>query len=161
MTDREKAVNPIPTGFPEVIPYLIVHDGHAAVEFYKKVFNSKERDFVTMPDGKVAHAELEIGESLIMLADEHAEASARSPKTIGATPVFIHVYVEDVDTVFKRALDAGATELRPLENQFYGDRTGTLLDPFGHQWSIATHVEDVSKEELARRFEEMTKSQGS
>ena len=106
------------------------------------------------PDGKIGHAELQLGDSVVMLSDEYPELSVRSPKTIGGTPVVMSVYVDDVDAVFKRALGAGATSVRDVEDQFYGDRTGQFEDPFGHRWSVATHIEDVSPEEMGRRAAE-------
>jgi PhnB protein len=144
-------VKPIPEGYPSVMPYLIVDGGVAAIEFYGKVLGATERMRMPGPDGKIGHAELEVGDSLIMLADEHPEVGAVGPKTVGGTPVTIHVYVEDVDDVFQRAIDAGAKELRGVEDQFYGDRSAQFEDPFGHRWSVATHVEDVPPEEMEKR----------
>jgi PhnB protein len=149
-------VKPIPDGYPRVIPYLIVDGGDAAIEFYGSVLGAKERMRMGGPDGKIGHAELELGDSLIMLADEHPDMGARSPKTIGGSPVTISAYVEDVDAVFAAALAAGATEVRAVENQFYGDRSGQFDDPFGHRWSIATHVEDVPPDEMERRAAAMS-----
>jgi len=145
------AVKPVPDGYPQVIPYLSVDGASAAIDFYTKVFGAKERMRMPAPDGKVGHAELEIGDSLVMLADVFPEMGGQSPKSIGGTPVSVMVYVEDVDAVFDRAISAGATAERPVENQFYGDRAGQFVDPFGHQWFVATHVEDVPPEELAKR----------
>jgi PhnB protein len=119
--------------------------------FYATVFGATERMRMPEPDGRIGHAELQIGESLIMLSDEYPELGVRSPKALGGTSVTMSVYVEDVDGVFDRALQAGATVLRPIQDQFYGDRSGTLEDPFGHRWSVATHIEDVPPEELAAR----------
>jgi PhnB protein len=147
-------VKPIPDGYPQVMPYLIVDGADAAIEFYERVLGAKERMRMGAPEGKVGHAELELGGSLIMLADEYPEMGQRSPKAIGGTPVTISVYVEDVDAVFDAALGAGATELRAVENQFYGDRTGQFEDPFGHRWSVATHVEDVPPDEMEKRAAE-------
>jgi PhnB protein len=144
-------VKPIPDGYPQVTPYLIVDDGNAAIEFYGRVLGARERVRMAGPDGKVGHAELQIGDSLLMLADEFPEMGNRSPKSIGGTPVTISVYVEDVDAVFDRAVQAGAKPLRPVEDQFYGDRAGQFEDPFGHRWSVATHVEDVPPDEMQRR----------
>ena len=144
-------VKPIPDGYPQVTPYLCVDGAAAAIEFYGKVFGAKERMRMPGPDGKVGHAELEIGDSLIMLADEHPEMGVLGPKTIGGSPVTISIYVEDVDDVFERAVGAGAKELRGVENQFYGDRSGQFEDPFGHRWSVGTHVEDVPPDEMAKR----------
>ena len=145
---------PIPDGYPRVTPYLIVDDAGAAIDFYCSVLGATERMRMGGPDGKVGHAELEIGDSVIMLADEHPEMRAVGPKTVGGTPVSIHVYVEDVDSVFEQALKSGAEELRPLENQFYGDRSASFKDPFGHHWSVATHVEDVPPDEMEKRAAE-------
>ena len=147
-------VKPIPDGYPQVTPYLSVDGANAAIDFYSKVFGAKERLRMPTPDGKVGHAELELGDSLIMLADTFPEMGAPSPKSLGGTPVTISVYVEDVDDVFERALGEGATALRQVENQFYGDRAGQFEDPFGHRWSIATHVEDVPPDEMAKRAAE-------
>jgi PhnB protein len=148
-------VKPIPDGYPQVIPYLIVDGADAAIEFYVKVLGAKERMRMPGPDGKVGHAELELGGGLIMLADEFPDMDNRSPKAIGGTSVTIHAYVEDVDSVFNAAVEAGAKELRPVENQFYGDRTGQFEDPFGHRWSVATHVEDVPPDEMEKRAAEV------
>jgi PhnB protein len=149
-------VQPIPEGYPRVTPYLIVDGGADAIDFYGKVLGAKERMRMGGPEGKIGHAELEVGDSVIMLADEHPEMSAVGPKTVGGTPVTIHVYVEDVDATFKRAIDAGAKELSEVEDKFYGDRSGQFEDPFGHKWSIATHVEEVSAEEMEKRMAAMS-----
>lgn len=148
-------VKPIPDEYPRVTPYLIVDGASAAIEFYERVFGATERMRLPGPDGKLGHAELQLGDSMIMLADEYPEMDQRSPKTIGGTPVTLSVYVEDVDDTFDRAVQAGAKALRPVELQFYGDRAGQFEDPFGHRWSIATHVEDVPPEEMAKRAEAM------
>ncbi len=142
---------PIPEGYPRVTPYLCVQGAGDAIEFYSKVLGAVERMRMPMPGGKVGHAELELGDSLIMLSDEAPEMGIRSPKAIGGTPVTVSVYVEDVDAVFDRALQEGATSLRAVEDQFYGDRSGQFEDPFGHRWSVATHVEDVPADEMERR----------
>ena len=144
-------VNPIPENYPRVIPYLSVVGAADAIDFYVKVFGAKERMRMGGPDGKIGHAEIEIGDSVVMLADEFPDMGGKSPKTIGGTAVTVMVYVEDVDDCFKRALDSGAKELRPLENQFYGDRSGQFEDPWGHHWYIASHVEDVAPEEMDKR----------
>ena len=144
-------VKPIPDGYPRVTPYLYIDGAGAAIDFYGAVLGATERMRMGGPDGKVGHAELQIGDSVIMLADEHPDMGIRGPKTIGGTPVAISVYVEDVDAVFERALKEGATELRAVDNQFYGDRSGQFEDPFGHHWSVATHVEDVPPDEMAKR----------
>ncbi len=146
---------PIPDGYPRVSPYLIVDGANAAIDFYVSVLGAKERMRMPGPDDKVGHAELAIGESLIMLADEFPDMGARSPKSIGGSPVTIHVYVEDVDATVALAVKAGAAILRPVEDKFYGDRGGEFIDPYGHRWSIATHVEDLSPEEMQLRMGEM------
>ena len=147
-------VNPIPDGYPRVTPYLIVDDASAAIDFYKSVLDATERMRMGGPDGKVGHAELGIGDSVIMLADEHPEMDARGPKTVGGTPVSLHVYVEDADSVFERAIESGARALRPVEDKFYGDRSGSFEDPFGHHWHVATHVEEVPPDEMSKRAAE-------
>ena len=148
-------VKPIPDGYPRVTPYLHVDGASKAIEFYRTVFGAKERMRLAAPGGRIGHAELEIGNSMIMLADEHPEMNIRGPKSVGGTPVTVLVYVEDVDRAFERALKAGAKELRPVQNQFYGDRSGQFEDPFGHQWNVATHVEDVPPDEMAKRAAKM------
>jgi PhnB protein len=145
------AVKPIPDGYPQVIPYLAVDGASRAIEFYSKVFGAKERGRMPGPDGKVGHAELEIGDSVVMLADAFPEMGGKTPQDLGGSPVTLMVYVQDVDAVFERALSAGATEERKVENQFYGDRAGQFADPFGHKWFVATHVEDVPPDEMAKR----------
>jgi PhnB protein len=153
-------VKPIPDAYPQVSPYLCVDGADAAIRFYSDVFGATERMRMGGgpgdPADKVGHAELQIGDGLIMLADEFPEMGAVGPKTVGGTPVTISVYVED----FARALAAGATELRAVEDQFYGDRSGQFEDPFGHRWSVSTHVEDVPPDEMARRAAEAAQSQG-
>ena len=149
-------VKPIPDGYPQVVPYLSVDGAEAAIQFYGRVFDATERMRLPGPGGRIGHAELQLGDSLIMLSDEFAEMGNRSPKSIGGTAVTISVYAEDVDAVFARATqEAGVNVLRPVENQFYGDRTCMFVDPFGHRWSVATHVEDVPPDEMARRAAEM------
>ena len=147
-------VNPIPEGYPRVCPSLAIDGAAAAIDFYTSVLGATERMRMPMPDGRVGHAELQIGDSVIMLADEFPEMDHRGPKSVGGTPVTLHVYVEDVDATFQRALDAGAKELRAVQDEFYGDRTGQFEDPFGHRWSITSHIEDVSEEEMMRRMSE-------
>lgn len=142
---------PIPEGYHSITPYLIVTGAAGAIEFYKHAFGAKEVLRIPHPDGRIGHAELQMGDSRIMLADEFPEMGARSPMSLGGTPVSVLLYVEDVDEVTRRALAAGAKMLRPVKDRFYGDRTGTLSDPFGHQWTIATHKEDVSPEEMQKR----------
>ena len=144
-------VNPIPDEYPRVMPYLIVDGAAAAIDFYTSVFGATERMRMPGPNGRIGHAELQIGDSVIMLADENPEMAIHGPKTIGGTPVTLHVYVEDSDAAFERALNAGAKSLRPVENQFYGDRSGQFEDPFGHKWNVATHIEDVPPDEMEKR----------
>ena len=152
---------PIPEGYHTVTPYLIIDGAAAAIDFYKKAFGAKEVFRFPMPDGKIAHAEIKIGDSHIMLGDEPTGEMAntpdhqdfKSPKSSGTT-VGICLYVEDVDALAKQAMAAGAKELRPVVNQFYGDRVGTYKDPFGHVWTIATHIEDVSHDEMMRRAQQ-------
>jgi PhnB protein len=144
-------VKPVPEGYPRVTPYLIVDGAGAAIDFYTSVLGATERMRMPAPEGRIGHAELELGNSVIMLADESPEMSARAPGTVGGTPVSLHVYVEDVDAVFDRALKAGAKELRAVEDRFYGDRTGGFEDPFGHRWDVASHVEDVPPDEMEKR----------
>jgi PhnB protein len=150
-------VQAIPAGYAGVTPYLIVRDAARMLDFYKKGFGATEVLRLPAPGGKIGHAEIKIGDSVIMLADEHPEMDARSPTHFGGSPVSIMVYVEDVDRQFKQALAAGGTELRPLTDQFYGDRSGTLKDPFGHSWHLSTHKEDVTPEEMNRRMAAMKK----
>jgi len=144
-------VKPIPEGYPRVTPYLIVDGASAAIDFYTSVLGATERMRMSAPDDRVGHAELEIGDSVIMLADESPEMDARSPRTVGGTPVSLHVYVEDADSTFERAIGAGATALQQVEDKFYGDRSGSFEDPFGHRWHVATHVEDVPPGEMEKR----------
>jgi PhnB protein len=145
-------VKPIPDGYPQVTPYLHLDGAQEAIEFYEKVFGARERMRMGGPDGKIGHAELELGDGgLIMLADASPDMGARSPKDIGGSPVTLSLYVEDVDAVFGAAVEAGATPIREVEDQFYGDRSGGFEDPFGHRWSVATHVEDVPPEEMEKR----------
>jgi len=145
-------VKPIPEGYHTVTPYLIVKDAARALEFYKKIFSAKELMRFDMPDGRLGHAEIRIGDSIIMLADEFPEMGHRSPKSLGGSPIGLAIYVPDVDTLAKQFVAAGAKEMRPVKDQFYGDRSGTFEDPFGHVWTIATHKEDLSPEEVQRRF---------
>jgi PhnB protein len=154
------AVNYVPEGYHSVTPYLIIKDAASAIDFYKKAFGAIELMRFPGPGGKVMHAEIKIGDSPVMLADEFPEMDALSPQTIGGTPVGLAVYTKDVDALAKQAEAAGAKVLRPLADQFYGDRSCTLLDPFGHQWTLATHKEDVPPAEMKRRFEDMMKQQG-
>lgn len=151
------AVKPRPDGYHTATPYLIVSDAAAALDYYKKAFGATELMRLKDPAGKVLHSEFRVGDSPIMLADEFPDMGFKGPGAFGGSPVSIMLYVDDVDATFKQAVDAGATELRPVEDQFYGDRLGTLADPFGHTWSLSTHVEDVAPEEIERRFKEMMK----
>jgi PhnB protein len=141
----------IPDGYHTATPYLIVDGAARALEFYKQVFGAKELMRMPAPGGKVGHAEIKIGDSIIMLADEFPEMDARGPQSIGGTPVSLMLYFEDCDAVTTRAVSSGAKMLRPVQDQFYGDRSGTVLDPFGHKWTIATHKEDLSAGELQKR----------
>jgi PhnB protein len=143
--------NYIPDGYHTATPYLIVGGAARALDFYKQAFGATELMRFDAPDGKIGHAEIKIGNSRIMLADEHPEMDARSPQTIGGTPVGLMLYLEDCDAVTARAVSLGAKVLKPVQDQFYGDRSGAILDPFGHKWFLATHREDVSPEELQKR----------
>ena len=145
-------VQPIPAGYHTVTPYLIINGAAEALAFYQQAFGATELFRMPTPDGKIGHAEIKIGDSPIMLADESLEMGSRSPQSYGGSPVTIMLYVEDVDTVVNRAVFAGATLQRPVKDQFYGDRSGSVKDPFGHEWHIATHTEDVSPEEMNRRM---------
>jgi PhnB protein len=142
---------PIPEGYHTATPYLIIKDAAKAIEFYKKAFGAKEMMRMSQPDGRIGHAEIKIGNSPIMLADEFPEMGARSPQSLGGSPVSILLYVEDVDAFAEQAVAAGTKVVRPVKDQFYGDRSGSFEDPFGHQWHIATHVEDVAPDELRKR----------
>jgi PhnB protein len=152
------ATKPIPDGYRTVTPYLIVKGAADAIEFYKRAFGATEMLRMADPQGGVGHAEIKIGDSVIMLADEHPAMGYRSPRSFGGSSVSILLYLEDVDGVFERAVKYGAKAQRPVANQFYGDRSGTLEDPFGHVWTVATHVEDVPPEEMKRRAEAAMKS---
>jgi PhnB protein len=144
-------VKPIPDGYPRLSPYLCVDGASDAIAFYTEVLGGTERMRMEAPGGRVGHAEIEIGDSVLMLADEWPEAGVRAPGAYGGTPVMMNLYVDDVDATVQRALDRGATILRPVEDQFYGDRSGQFTDPWGHRWSVATHVEDVPADEMERR----------
>jgi PhnB protein len=148
------AVKPIPEGYHTVTPYLAQDDAAKAIDYYKQVFGAKERVRMDAPGGKIGHAELEIGDSLVMLADAFPQSSTRPPKELGGATGGVFLYVEDVDAVVQRAIDAGATLTMEVADQFWGDRFGTITDPFGHSWSIATHVEDVAPEDMAERAKE-------
>jgi PhnB protein len=145
------ATKAIPDGYHAATPYLAVDDAAEAIEYYKKAFGAKERVRMDAPDGKIGHAELEIGDSLVMLSDPFPQATTRTPKELGGTSASVFMYVEDVDAVVKEAVDAGATITMEVADQFWGDRMGSVKDPFGHSWSLATHVEDVPPEEMAER----------
>jgi PhnB protein len=151
------AVQPVPEGYHTATPYLIVDGATRALEFYARAFGAKELMRFPAPGGRIMHAEMRIGDSVIMLADEHPEMGYRGPRALGGSPVSILLYVPDVDARFERALAAGAESVRAVENQFYGDRSGTLVDPFGHVWTLSTHVEDVAPDELQRRSEALAK----
>jgi PhnB protein len=144
-------VKPIPDGYSSLTPYLIVNGAARAIDFYKTAFAATERMRLGAPGGKVGHAELSIGNSVVMLADEHPEMGALAPSSVGGTPIGLHLYVDDVDAVVARAIAAGAKPVHPVENKFYGDRLGTIEDPFGHKWYVSTHIEDVPPDEIARR----------
>jgi PhnB protein len=140
-----------PEGYHTVCPYLHIDGAAEAIEFYREIFGAVERIRMNGPDGRIGHAELELGDSVVMLADEYPELDVRGPKAIGGSPVVLAIYVDDVDDVVDRAAAAGATVTRPVEDRFYGDRVGQIEDPFGHIWSVQTHIEDVSPEEMQRR----------
>jgi PhnB protein len=144
-------VKPIPEGHHTITPYLSIRGAAAAIDFYKRAFGATEVMRMAQPDGRVGHAELQLGDSRVMLADEFPEMDFRSPSTIGGTPVSLHMYVEDVDAVVKQAVAAGAKLVRPVQDQFYGDRSGTVTDPYGHVWHVSTHKEDLSMEEIRKR----------
>ena len=153
-------VKPVPDGYHSVTPYLSIKNAGEAISFYKKAFGATELVRMDMPGGKIGHAELQIGDSRIMLADEFPEMPdivARSPKTLNGTTFGLHLYLDNVDVRFEQAIKAGGKVLRPVNDKFYGDRSGTLEDPFGHVWTIATHVEDVAPEEMERRMKENPK----
>ena len=152
------ATKPIPDGYRTATPYLIIKGAAEAIEFYKRAFGATELLRMADAQGRVGHAEIKIGDSVIMLADEHPAMGYRGPRSLGGSSVSILLYLADVDSVFERAVRAGAKAQRPVADQFYGDRSGTLEDPFGHVWTVATHVEDVSPEEMQRRAEAAMKS---
>jgi PhnB protein len=149
-------VKPIPDNYPRVIPYLHMDGAAEAIDFYTSVLGATERGRIPAPNDRIGHAEIALGDAVIMLADEHPDIGVVGPKTVGGSPVTISVYVEDVDATFAKALEAGATELQPVTDQFYGDRSGQFEDPFGHRWNISTHVEDVSPEEMESRMKAAT-----
>jgi PhnB protein len=155
------ATKPIPEGYHTVTPYLVVDDAIEAIDYYKQAFGAKERMRMEAPDGKIGHAELEIGDSLVMLSDPFPQATTRPPSELGGTSAGVFLYVEDVDAVVKKAVDAGATITMEVSDQFWGDRFGSVKDPFGHSWSVATHVEDVPPEEMAERAKQAMASMSS
>jgi len=146
-------VKPIPAGHHTVAPYLAIKNAVSALEFYKKAFGAIETYKLIVPDGRLGHAEIRLGNSLIMLSDEFPEFGGKAPESLGGSPVSIHLYVEDVDAFVKKAVAAGARELKPVADQFYGDRSGQLQDPYGHLWWVATHKEDVAPEEMQKRVQ--------
>ena len=153
-------VKPIPEGYHSLTPYLIVDGGAQALEYYKKAFGATEL-FRMEHEGKIGHAEMKIGDSPFMLSDEHPEMGYRGPKSIGGSPVSLMIYVDDCDTVFNQAIETGGTEKKAVQDQFYGDRSGTLEDPFGHVWTVATHKEDVTPEEIDKRLAAMAAGGGN
>lgn len=155
MTTKAK---PVPKGFERATPYLCCHDAAAALDFYEKAFGAVVTMRLAEPgSGRIGHAEMTIGPAPIMLSDEYPDFGAVSPKSLGGSPVTIHLYVDDVDALYQRAVGAGATGGRPPADQFYGDRSASVVDPFGHRWMFATHIEDVSAEEMQRRYDSMMK----
>jgi PhnB protein len=148
-------VKPIPDAYHRVTPYLVIKGAADAIEFYKRCFGATELMRMPAPDNKIGHAEIKIGDSTVMLADENSEMGFRSPRSLGGSPISLLIYVEDVDRTVESAVEAGAKLTRPVADQFYGDRTGGIEDPFGHHWYVATHIEDVSPEEMAKRSEAM------
>jgi len=153
-------VKPVPDGYHTVTPYMTVRGAAKAIDFYKEAFGAVEVLRMPMPDGSVAHAEIKIGDSVIMMGEENPAWGNKSPQALGGTPTGLMIYVPDCDAVFARALAAGATVSKPLTDQFYGDRSGTVIDPFGHQWTLATHVEDVPPEEMQTRMDAMMAQMG-
>ena len=149
-----KKVKAVPDGYHAVTPYLIVRDGAQALDFYVRAFGAEELYRIDMGGGKLGHAELRIGDSVVMLADEHPEMGHKSPQAYGGTPVSLLLYVEDCDALVQQAVSAGAKLVRPLQDQFYGDRSGTVVDPFGHMWTVATHKEDLTSDEIKQRAAE-------
>ena len=154
-TSRTAKVKPIPTGYHAITPYLIIDGAARAIEFYQRAFDAKEMLRIPAPNDRIGHAEIKVGDSVVMLADAHPEMEAYAPGHFNGSPVSLLLYVTDVDKQFQQALAAGATEVRPVADQFYGDRSGSLKDPFGHTWHLSTHKEDVSMEEMARRMAAM------
>lgn len=158
---KTKKVLAIPKGYHSITPYLIVNNAVNAIEFYKKVFGAKEKVRIQLPDGKIKHAELKIGDAKIMLADTCNKTNACSPRDFGGTPVGIHLYIKDVDHVVSRAVKAGAKLIRAIENMFYGDRCGEIEDPYGHKWNVSTHIEDVSMAQVKKRMAKLASNKSS
>jgi len=154
-TSKVKRLQAVPAGYEKVTPYIIVHNGVAALDFYKRAFGAVELYRFNAPNGKIGHAEFKIGNSNFMIADESPSMNALSPSTLGGSPVGFYIYVKDVDSFFEKALSEGARQEQPVEDKFYGDRAGTLIDPFGHKWSFGTHKRDVSMEEMRQKMDEM------
>ncbi|HTD78270.1 MAG TPA: VOC family protein [Chloroflexota bacterium] len=155
------SVRPIPEGYHSVTPALLVRGGAQAIDFYTRAFGARELGRMPAPDGqRIWHAELQIGDARLMLADEFPDMGGHAPESLGGTPVCLHLYVEDADATVQRAVDAGATVIQPLMDAFWGDRYGRIKDPFGHEWSVATHIEDVPEEEMRRRAEAFATSAG-
>jgi len=148
-----QAVQNPPQGYHTLAPYMTVRNARAAIDFYKKAFGAEKVLQLDMADGTIAHAEIRIGDSVVMLSEENEAWGTKSPLSLGGSPMFLMAYVADVDAAFRRAIDAGAAEIRPVADQFYGDRSGTLKDPYGHQWTLSTHIEDVSEAEAQKRME--------
>jgi len=155
------SAKPIPDGYRTVTPYLHIKNAVAALEFYKNAFGATETFRLMTPDGRLGHAEIRVGDSMIMLAEEFPEFGCKGPQAFGGSPVELYLYVEDVDTFFQQALAAGAKELKPVTDQFYGDRSGQIEDPFGHLWWVATHKEDVTMEDLQKHLREMSTEKGA
>ena len=154
------AVKPIPDNYPRVTAYLAIDGAGDAIEFYKKIFGAQERFRMPGPDGRIGHAEIQLGDSVIMLADTSPDMDFNDPKKLGGTPVQMTVYVEDVDATVKKAIKAGAKETQPVEDKFYGDRAGQFEDPWGHRWDVMSHIEDVSPGEMQKRMEAFSSGQG-
>ncbi|GMU33305.1 MAG: VOC family protein [Planctomycetia bacterium] len=145
-------VNPIPEGFNSVTPHIVVKGAKAAMEFYKKAFGAEEVMCIPAPDGSVMHAEIQLGNSRVMIAEENPQMGCQSPKSLGGSPITVHLYVNDVDSVVNQAVKAGATSVMPITDMFWGDRYGMVTDPFGHKWSVATHTEDLTPEQIGERM---------
>jgi PhnB protein len=154
-TGKQSNSRPVPDGYHTVSPYLIVANAAAALEFYRTAFGATVKRRLAMPDGKIMHAEIKIGDSIVMLADEFPSHEAFGPEHFGGSPASVVLYVDNADTLYARALETGATSLRPMADQPFGDRSGTIRDPFGHRWTLITHIEDISEDEIERRFAEM------